>query len=544
MKILVDNGIVDFFNDQGVTDKTYINVLTESFPQTEFRFFSGFDIVDSQGGIYFFIAPLIVFIVLLNEITTEKEKKLRQGLSVVGVSHFTYWIHWVALAVVYALIVSLSLIASGSLLGFKVFTQAPFLVHLVLFFSFTFAMELFAFFVYTLVPTVKMANTVGYAILLLGIVMQLFLSNPTILQYLYDTTNAAIYKVVIGVFLFYPAFSFTVIYTDVMMLAGDTFSYSEGRWVNGPGYTWSDFTNSHTGQIIGGDTYNYPSSLYYLMWLYIDMAIFVILVFYADHVVSHNRGSGLSPWFLFSKNYWRSVRGKSRSRKQVDADDKPSDDSESETHENIDTVGREREKVLRHINNGVSPKGIRIQNLSKIYKQNSCGCKSRNDVKALSNIYLEVSEGELLGLLGHNGAGKTTLINILTGVLGGFDGQVIINEYDIVQERDEVKKVVGVCPQFDILWHELTAKEHLYMFARIKQIPKNETDKHIKAALEEVNLTKVGDVWAGTFSGGMKRRLSMAIASMGNPKIIFLDEPTTGMDPKNRRQVWELIKVR
>jgi len=148
----------------------------------------------------------------------------------------------------------------------------------------------------------------------------------------------------------------------------------------------------------------------------------------------------------------------------------------------------------------------------------------------------------LLGLLGHNGAGKTTLINILTGVLGGFEGQITLSGYDIEENKDEVKKIVGVCPQFDILWYELTAREHLQMFAEIKGIPKNQIENEIKSGLQDVNLAKFGDVWAGTFSGGMKRRLSMAIAGIGDPKIIFLDEPTTGMDPKNRRQVWELIK--
>lgn len=539
MKILVDNSIVDFYGDK--SNKTYINVKTQSYPQTEFRFFEGFDIVDQQGGIYFFIAPIITFIVLLNEITTEKEKRLRQGLSVVGVSHFTYWLHWIILAVVYALIVTFSIIAGGHLFNFKVFTRAPILVHFVLFFVFTLAMEFFALFVYTLVPTVKVANTVGYGILLLGIVMQLFLSNAAILQYLYDTTNDLIYRVIVSAFLVYPAFSFTAIYTDVMLLAGDTFSTSQAMWVSGPGYHWADFVKSHSGKTMGGDPYEYPSSLNFLCWMLADIVIFTVLIIYMDHVIAHNRGSGSGPLFFLQKSFWRSNNSPRRVKRRIS--EGPQDASDSESLEgNIDTVAREKERVVRHNDQGLEAKGIRISNLSKTYRQNLCGRRSKNDVKALSNIFLEIQEGELLGLLGHNGAGKTTLINILTGVLGGFEGKITISGYDIELNKDEVKKVVGVCPQFDILWYELTAKEHLYMFAKIKGIPVAEIENQTKKALEEVNLTKVRDVWAGTFSGGMKRRLSMAIAGIGDPSIIFLDEPTTGMDPKNRRQVWELIK--
>jgi len=538
LKILVDNSIVDFYGEQDY--KTYINVKTQSYPQTEFRFFEGFDIVDQQGGIYFFIAPIITFIVLLNEITTEKEKRLRQGLSVVGVSHFTYWLHWIILAVVYAVIVTFSIVAGGHLFNFKVFTRAPILVHCVLFFTFTLAMEFFALFVYTLVPTVKVANTVGYGILLLGIVMQLFLSNAAILQYLYDTTNDTIYKVIVNIFLVYPAFSFTAIYTDIMLLAGDTFSTSQAMWVSGPGYHWADFIKSHTGKTMGGDPFEYPSSLNFLLWMIGDIVIFTVLIIYMDHVIAHNRGSGAGPLFFLQKSFWRSSNKTRRVKKRIS--EAPEDSDNESLDGNIDTVAREKEKVIRHNDQGTEARGIRISNLSKVYRQSMCGRRSKNDVKALSNIFLEIGEGELLGLLGHNGAGKTTLINILTGVLGGFEGKITISGFDIELNKDEVKKVVGVCPQFDILWYELTAKEHLYMFAKIKGIPVEAIDEQIRKALEEVNLTKVKDVWAGTFSGGMKRRLSMAIAGIGDPSIIFLDEPTTGMDPKNRRQVWELIK--
>jgi ABC-type multidrug transport system ATPase subunit len=144
--------------------------------------------------------------------------------------------------------------------------------------------------------------------------------------------------------------------------------------------------------------------------------------------------------------------------------------------------------------------------------------------------------------------------------------------YDITQPKDmdSIRQIMGVCPQFDILWNELTAAEHLYIFARLKGnkifnktrhldaycylfydcqcliysigLPAYQVPAEIDKRLSEVNLTSVKYAQAGTFSGGMKRRLSMAVAFIGDPKVVFLDEPTTGMDPKNRRHVWELIQ--
>jgi len=107
---------------------------------------------------------------------------------------------------------------------------------------------------------------------------------------------------------------------------------------------------------------------------------------------------------------------------------------------------------------------------------------------------------------------------------------------------DKIRDITGVCPQHDILWNELTAREHLRIFAEMKGIPNNKIKEMIEEKLKQVFLTDVGNKQSGTFSGGMKRRLSVAISTIGDPKIIFLDEPTTGMDPGNRRHVWNMIE--
>lgn len=148
-----------------------------------------------------------------------------------------------------------------------------------------------------------------------------------------------------------------------------------------------------------------------------------------------------------------------------------------------------------------------------------------------------------MALLGHNGAGKSTLINILTGILGATSGTAKVFGMDLAENINEIQRIIGLVPQFDILWGELTAVEHLQMFAELRGIPAEEIPALIRKKLTEVNLEKVGNATVKTYSGGMKRRLSVAIGGIGDPKIIIMDEPTTGMDPVNKRHVWKLIQV-
>ena len=118
----------------------------------------------------------------------------------------------------------------------------------------------------------------------------------------------------------------------------------------------------------------------------------------------------------------------------------------------------------------------------------------------------------------------------------------MVNEKSVKYELEQIRKSLGICPQHDILWPDLTAAEHLRLFAEFKGMSRNEIPDEIEKRLIDVDLLNVEHVLAGTYSGGMKRRLSVAIACIGDPEIILLDEPTTGMDPHSRRKVWKLIE--
>jgi len=155
-----------------------------------------------------------------------------------------------------------------------------------------------------------------------------------------------------------------------------------------------------------------------------------------------------------------------------------------------------------------------------------------------------VERGECFGLLGPNGAGKSTSINMMVGFLTPSGGTAFIEGLDILNQMNEIYPMMGVCPQHDLLWDTMTAREHLLFYGRLKGLRKQELKDAAEKALKSVNLfnNNVGNKQVQTFSGGMKRRLSVAISLIGDPRVVYLDEPSTGLDPASRRNLWDVIK--
>ena len=166
-------------------------------------------------------------------------------------------------------------------------------------------------------------------------------------------------------------------------------------------------------------------------------------------------------------------------------------------------------------------------------------CKNYKSKKALDNVSLSIKQGELFGLLGVNGAGKTTLIKILCGLTRKTSGTITINNFNLDKEIYKIKEIIDISPQETSVANNLTVKENLEFFANIYN---NNDDNTINEIVDIFNLNEVLNQRAKTLSGGYKRRLSIAIALISKPKILFLDEPTLGLDVFARRELWEIIK--
>lgn len=190
----------------------------------------------------------------------------------------------------------------------------------------------------------------------------------------------------------------------------------------------------------------------------------------------------------------------------------------------------EQEKVIE--DGQVTDSTIYVQDVKKVYP----GGKF-----AVRGVSIGIPRGECFGLLGINGAGKSTLLSMLSGEITPTTGSIYLDGINVLTDIHQCRRKIGFCPQFDALFELLTAREHLQLYARIKGIKEDQINQVVDEKISELGLTEYADRAAGGYSGGNKRKLSVAIAMIGEPSIVFLDEPSTGMDPVARRFMWEVI---
>src|SRR5437667_7592552 len=169
--------------------------------------------------------------------------------------------------------------------------------------------------------------------------------------------------------------------------------------------------------------------------------------------------------------------------------------------------------------------------------------KSVGDHVVLDGIDLDVAEGTILALLGPNGAGKTTTVQILSTLIRADSGEVRIAGHDLANDPDAVRAAIGVTGQFSAVDNLLTGQENLLLMADLHHLRRDEGRRRAASLLDRFDLADVAKKPAATYSGGMRRRLDLAMTLVGDPRLIFLDEPTTGLDPRSRRTMWDIIRA-
>ena len=179
---------------------------------------------------------------------------------------------------------------------------------------------------------------------------------------------------------------------------------------------------------------------------------------------------------------------------------------------------------------------ITAEGLVKVYRSR------KNEVRALDGVDLAVEEGTVLGLLGPNGAGKTTAVRVLTTLLKPDGGRAAVAGFDVVREAQRIRSVIGLSGQYAAVDENLTGRENLWMFGVLYQLNSAESRQRATELLEQFELADAADRVVKTYSGGMRRRLDLASALIGRPSVLFMDEPTTGLDPRSRLAMWDVIR--
>src|ERR1700759_2097662 len=183
------------------------------------------------------------------------------------------------------------------------------------------------------------------------------------------------------------------------------------------------------------------------------------------------------------------------------------------------------------MNAAAQNRAISVENIVKRY----------GEFEAVKGVTFDVGDGEIFGLLGPNGAGKSTLIRMMTTLIPVSSGRAIVAGHDVMKEPDAVRQVIGVIPQALTSDIDLTVEENLSIYAKLYEVPKAQRERNITELLTAVDLLKWRKAQTKTLSGGMRRRLEIARGLVHNPRIFFLDEPTTGLDPVSRVAVWEML---
>ncbi|XP_034496532.1 ATP-binding cassette sub-family A member 8 isoform X2 [Ailuropoda melanoleuca] len=255
-----------------------------------------------------------------------------------------------------------------------------------------------------------------------------------------------------------------------------------------------------------------------------DLFFYVALTIYFEKILPNEYGHGYPLLFFLKSSFWSQ---KQKVDRVVLEDEIDSDPSSNDSFEPMPPEFHGKE-------------AIRIRNVTKEYKGKP------DKIEALKDLVFDIYEGQITAILGHSGAGKSTLLNILSGLSVPTKGSVTIynNKLSEITDLENIIKLTGICPQSNVQFDFLTVKENLRLFAKIKGIQSHELDKEIQRVLLDLEMKNIQDVLAQNLSGGQKRKLSFATAILGDPQVFLLDEPTAGLDPFSRHQVWNLLKER
>ncbi|XP_045426724.1 ATP-binding cassette sub-family A member 9 isoform X4 [Pipistrellus kuhlii] len=437
--------------------------------------------------LFFLIVTFSPFIYYASINVTRERKRMKGLMTMMGLRHSAFWLSWGLLYAGFIFIDTLLLVLIIKSTQFIIWTG--FMVLFTLFFLYGLSLIALAFLMSVLIKKTFLTGLVMFLLTVfwgsLGFTV-LYRHLPASLEWMLG---------------FLSPFAFMLGMTKLLRVDYDVNSNALPAFSN------------YSSQII---------AVHFM--LVFDIFIYLALTIYFEKILPNEYGHQYSPLFFLKSSFW----SRQHNADHVALEDEIySDPSSNDSFEPVSPEFHGKE-------------AIRIRNVTKEYKGKP------DKIEALKDLAFDIYEGQITAVLGHSGAGKTTLLNILSGLSIPTQGSVTIysNKLSEMADLENISKLTGVCPQFNVQFDYLTVRENLRLFAKIKGIPPQEVEQEIQRVVLELQMDNIEDIIAQNLSGGQKRKLTFGIAILGDPQIFLLDEPTAGLDPFSRHQVWSLLKER
>eukprot|EP01116_Phalansterium_solitarium_P003056 TRINITY_DN1353_c0_g1_i1.p1 TRINITY_DN1353_c0_g1~~TRINITY_DN1353_c0_g1_i1.p1 ORF type:complete len:911 (+),score=324.01 TRINITY_DN1353_c0_g1_i1:92-2824(+) len=450
-----------------------------------------------------FLSPVYIYTLVY-----EKQQRLLEMMRIMGLTMVSYWfINYMFFYALYvAVIVMIIIIGYACEVAF--FSETGVIVWLLLLFFWGHAQIALSFLMSTWFNKHRPATIIPFFM-----VFVLSGGAMAINMFVFGDNRAP------GIYMIYPMFAFI---RGVYLISAGVFNNPPHPLV-----TASLTADSEMAAVYG--------------WLIGETVVYLLLAAYLDQVLPREHGVRLSPifpikWLVAWIKERRAGRGPGAFANLQDEfvwsaplenGFKEDDDCADERRRAHDPAVAADAKIL-----------LRVVDVNKTFPP----AGGKGTKTALASLCLAVERGECFGLLGPNGAGKSTLATILSGLIAPTSGDAFVAGNSIRENMYKVHQVLGYCPQHDILWEDLTVEEHLLFYIRLKgNAAYADESRMVYQAIMSVNLNEKAKAQVKTLSGGQKRRLSIAISLVGSPKLVLLDEPTTGLDPETRREIWNIV---